>query len=275
MKARADESLPLSDYLASTAVSFHDLLELDRSPAHFQFAKSQPILPPSGALLFGQLYHALVLEGAEGFARSFAVAPRCDRRTREGRALYEDFKAECGDRAVVDGDDYFAALQMLEALQSSATFCALSAAAKTEISIFWTDRETGIDCRARLDAWVPRTGIVWDLKTTQDPRVAPFEREIFARQYFRQLAFYADALEAVGRKFSHAVIIAQEKAQPFGVCFYRLLDDVLAEGRDQNRRALAILKQCRDTETFPGYPPGIVDLGLPKWAWKQIEAGQS
>ena len=69
------------------AVSRSELWRIHESPQKFKYFKDHPE-EPTPTLLFGQVFHKLVLE-PDTFGEEFAVCPDADRRTREGKQIYE------------------------------------------------------------------------------------------------------------------------------------------------------------------------------------------
>ena len=68
---------------------------LTKSPMHFKYSpEHQEEEVP--ALLEGRAAHKLILE-PETFTEEFAIAPKCDRRTIEGKTRYAEFVLEAED----------------------------------------------------------------------------------------------------------------------------------------------------------------------------------
>ena len=75
------------DYLSYSA-----LKAFAKSPNHYlQYVNKEHTETP--AMVLGSLTHCLVLE-PERFAAKFAVAPKVDRRTNSGKALWAAFEHE-------------------------------------------------------------------------------------------------------------------------------------------------------------------------------------
>lgn len=70
-----------------------------RSMLHMKTAMEAPP-KTTDALIFGQLFHTLVLE-PDTYAKQFAVAPEVDRRTKAGKQEWEDFLAVNHDRTPI------------------------------------------------------------------------------------------------------------------------------------------------------------------------------
>ena len=74
------------EYNALDAVRRSALWEMRKSPAHYLYKVTHPE-EPTPALLFGVAAHMAVLE-PERFQAEYIVAPKIDRRTKEGKEAW-------------------------------------------------------------------------------------------------------------------------------------------------------------------------------------------
>lgn len=140
---------------------------------------------------------------------------------------------------------------------------------KPEVSVFWGDQ------RARFD-WLPdqpigRRLIVPDYKTAADASESAFSRAVASYGYHQQAAWYTDALTAMGAPDPAFLFIVQEKEPPYLVNVFELDPEAMAIGTALNTRALALWRQCREDDQWPGYDPEIKSVALPKWAVYEFE----
>jgi hypothetical protein len=136
-----------------------------------------------------------------------------------------------------------------------------------EVSLFWTDEETGVSCKARLD-WLMADGIL-DVKSTEDASRYAFRKSIADYGYHMQAAFYLDGWRAVtGEEASPDSFIfeAIEKTRPYGLAFYYADQEMIDEGRNKYKNLLRLYAECLRTSNWPGYPTEILPISLPKWA---------
>lgn len=77
------------EYREHPAISRSELWKFRESPQKFKYAKEHPP-EPTPALLFGQVFHKLALE-PETFSEEFIAAPEIDRRTKDGKAAWQEF----------------------------------------------------------------------------------------------------------------------------------------------------------------------------------------
>lgn len=131
--------------------------------------------------------------------------------------------------------------------------------------------ETGFIRKAKADILTP-TGIVADLKTTDDARQEPFIRTIRAFHYHVKAAWYLDVFNAVGASgYDSFVWIAAEKAQPYGIACYAASEAMLDAGRRNYGKALDILQNCIERNAWPCYAGDIQPIELPDFVYRSAE----
>ena len=86
------EDLPYEDYAQIPAFRSHDLTSVIKCPFSWKYRKD---LEQTPALLEGRVQHTVFLEHHK-FNEEFVIQPKFDRRTKDGRADYEDFMANIG-----------------------------------------------------------------------------------------------------------------------------------------------------------------------------------
>jgi len=281
--------IPMADYHAWDAASNSRLSHLMRSPAHLRAYLDEPFAD-TPALAFGRAAHTAILEPDE-FESRYLLAEQCSatttKKTRCSKAgtiplLGGGFV--CGihgnqatepdtSREILSPEDWRRCAGMRDAVHDHERASAiLDGLQHVEVSIQWNDRETGVPCKGRWDGYSEVAGgTIIDLKTTVDARRRSFERSIFDFGYHRQGAMYLEAADAVGIPARHYVIIAQEKMRPYAPMVYRLDAPAIEAGSDQLRVLLRRYAECLKTDTWPGYSTDVQDVGLPSWAWDQLE----
>src|SRR5688500_10806493 len=65
------------------------------------------------AMRLGSVLDAMLLDEAY-FAKRYTLAPKCDRRTKEGKATWADFCSTAGDRTVITLDEFEKAQAMCD-----------------------------------------------------------------------------------------------------------------------------------------------------------------
>jgi len=259
------EDVPFAVYAKIPAVNNTKLGRLNHCPASI----FNPI-EDTKALRFGRALHVHVLEGELIFHSRYAIAPQCDKRTKEGKAIYANFVAASLGKDLIDEDEYELILQMKESLFNHPYAKILLRQGQGERTIIWRHDETGHLCKSRTD-WTPgdEAGIILDLKGLAEVNERKFISACVAedRGYARAAAFYLDGTSrALGKKFNCFAFICVEKEAPCKVEIYTMEDDMLAWGRDEYFRLMRYLRQLEEANSFPAYVHGgTVPIYRPAW----------
>lgn len=223
---------------------------------------------------FGHAAHALVLgEGPE-----LVVVDADDWRTKAARQARDE--AHTAGLVPLLAHDHEVVVAMADALRAHPLAAALFApgTGRAEQSLFWTDPDSEVRCRARLD-WLrrPTEGrlIVPDYKTTASADPDYLSRSMHQFGYNQQAAFYLDGVTALNLGPDPGfVLVAQEKTPPYLVTVCEPDVEALTWGRTLNRKARDVYRDCTLTGRWPGYADTIVYLPLPPWAEKQHAAAE-
>lgn len=145
-----------------------------------------------------------------------------------------------------------------------------------EQSLFWFDNEFEVWRRARLD-WLPRNIssagrlIIPDYKTAARVDQESISKAIYNFRYYMQGVWYSDAVQALGlADRTLFTFVFQEKQPPYLVTVVELGGLFLRLGRDDNREALEIYRDCRAADVWPGYSDDIELIEPPAWVEKQL-----
>lgn len=256
------ENISFSEYRARPGLNSHYLKDLLRNPAYAKWNKEHDRDTPT--LAFGRAFHAAVLEPAELLTR-FTVAPEdMDRRTKAGKAMYEDLQKS--GKTILSCEDMFRITSMNHSLrQHAAARKLLGEVEYVERSVFW--EMSGLACKSRLDA-VAGTRII-DIKTCQSAEKRKFERDIVDYGYFQQAAFYLESMYAHNQNVNEFVFIAIESQAPHGIAVYSLDQGFIDAGRAKIEEAFAIHKQCVKEDRWPSYAEEVQSVLCPAWLAEQ------
>lgn len=219
-------------------------------------------------MLLGSVTHALTFE-PEQFKNLYAVAPKCDRRTKEGKQVWADFCASVPPTAdVVTADIFDQARYIHDGLWLNPVASQLlSLPGNTEVPLFWTDANTGLACRCKLDKMATGTPLIVDLKVTNDVTPEAFAKSVAKFRYDGQNAFYEDGYEANFGKRPKFIFIAAQKTPPYEVGFYELDEADVLSAREVNSRLMSSLRQCMESNDWGSpHERDIVQIKLPRFA---------
>lgn len=247
------------EYRSHPAISRSELWRIHESPEKFKWYKDHP-QPATPSLLFGQVVHKLLLE-PDTFDTEFAISPDVDRRTKAGREEYARFCEENFGKTVVETADYSKAFDMVAKVRNTPIAAELLDG-QHELPLFWTDEDTGEECKCRLDCLTETDSglVIVDYKTASDARTDVFNGSIYKYGYFFQAAMYSEgAMNALNlTERPQFVFIVQEKTPPYSINVVSITEDVMLYGLDTFRELLGVYHSCKLTDYWFGYN-GVFD----------------
>lgn len=265
-----DDTISNHDYHADLTHVGHSMLSVFRnSPVEYaaRFVHKTMRAPdPTPSMCLGTAVHALVLE-PERFDELVAIAPDCDRRTKNGKEEYAAFLGACNGRAVITADQNEAATRMAKSILSHPEAAKLLKQADHRESVVrWVNEPTGIRCKLKADLLWVGGSVIGDLKTAADPTPGPWARQAASLGYARQNAWYASGAEVVfGRpfRFLHVVV---GNTEPFECCAYFMDAEDVEHAKFQNQRTLNAMRECMDTGEWSAVQNRQIKVvSLPKW----------
>ena len=253
------------EYNAMEGIRRSDLWKIKQSPLHFRWHMDHPE-EPTPALIFGRAMHKYLLE-PETFRDEFAIAPSCDRRTKEGRRIYEDFVDSVGDREVLTLDDMERIGEMKRALMENDDVAELmSKIVMREEPFQWIDAETREICKVKADAiieYVSGVRHIIDYKTTASCADGAFERSVRKYGYDFQAGMYVEGVNSALLDSLGFIFIAQEKEPPYASRLYYCDAGFIKRGMAEFHDLLRTYHECKIMNTWKGYES--TDLYSEEW----------
>ena len=260
------------EYREREGISSTELKKIMKSPMHYRHWKDNPEESDTLPLLLGRASHKYVLETYD-FYNEFAVAPFCDRRTKEGKAQWLLFCDQNEGKDIIT-QEQFEQIDAMRKAMLSTPFVSKLINGDHEISYFWTDEDTGLKCKVRPDSINHKLKIIVDYKTCDNAETEHFMRQAIKLGYDLQAYMYQQGVkENLGEEYLF-VFIAQEKKPPYAVNILEADENFMASGKRIFNEMLNLYKQCSETGNWYGYlgeKPEINSLGVPKWIENLIE----
>lgn len=262
--------MPMEKYAALPHTNFSKLKLLAKSPAHFRHGLVEE-REDTDALKLGRGVDLAVFE-PERFGFLCTVAPDVDRRTKAGKEEWAKFCAANDGKEILKADEWADCLALQKAILSDATAKRYVTGGKSQVTLLWEHAlldNYSLPLKGRVD--FETEDFLVDLKTTRDASPQGFMRQAWNYEYWIQASMYLDGYEAITGKRKKFALVAAEKAAPHVVQVYLVPDALLAMGREEYVRRLAVLASCRIDSRWPGYAEGELTLEVPRWAVPVLE----
>lgn len=257
--------MSFAEYSEIQAVHWSGLKHMKRSPMHYQYRIRNP-QPDNNAMALGRGCHTAVLE-PEKLLTEYAVYR--GESQRKGTNEWKAFIAKHPEETVLKIEEYERVLAIAKAVRAHPVAAAYLARGKPEQTIVWTDAETGLPCKGRID-WLGSA--VVDLKSTTNVDAQKFAAIVARMYYHAQAAFYVDGVKAAFGLDLPAVDIAVEVDAPHDIGVFVLGDDELQAGREEYQALLRQVAICRQKKSWPGKYPEEMKLRLPSWSFVDEES---
>lgn len=277
--------LPAEEYHAHPAIGSSQLEDFRESRRLYEgryILKTIPRRAPSPAMQLGTWIHTRLLEPDKYFADLAEPMPEVapdgkkwlKRKGSDHEKWWADELAKREGKIAIDEDTR----QLIEDVAASVLAKPwakplLSEDGEPEYSIFWTDEETGLQLKCRVDWFRPIVSI--DLKTTECASPAKFVKTCVALGYHRKRAHYLAGIRALtGDKRSRMVHLAVGTTPPYSAGAYELGDTDRytnsSLGLMEWRHDLKCLARCLEANDFSEtWEREILTIEYPAYAFTQ------
>ena len=231
------------------ALNYSGSKELLKSPAHYQAYLNQE-REETKALRMGSLIHCAVLQ-PELLNEKFVTAPICDKRTKEGKAVFAEFESSLKPGMTVVSAEEASECQVI----ASAAMQALDRMGVTfEMTEFmFTTDHCGVQLKCAIDG-VGSDGYLYDLKTTEDASPAGILKSIRAYRYNLQAYFYRLCFEtAFERRLLGFRFLFVEKAPPYATAWVEIGPELMSYACSDFEKALQTYRECTTLGEWPSY----------------------
>ena len=174
-----------AEYHRDPAISKSKLDAARKSGKHLYDVLYGPPRDSTAAFDMGTVLHASALPGENADDIAVRMPEGMKKTTKEGKA----FVAENKGKIILNSSDAYVVDQMMLSLREhpfSASLVNGELKGKAEQSFFCTDKETGLELKARPDFILDDCSLILDLKTTVDASPKGFQRSVANYRYFVQ-----------------------------------------------------------------------------------------
>lgn len=272
----------IDDYYKIDKMSHSRMVNFRQSPRHYLYSLTH--FEETKAMILGRAFHALVLE-EDKFDDQFYgidISKRPDMvhgmTSKMNKAWKEDYQVRNSKKSYLSEKDFDTIRRMKDALFLDPKSAELFQEVHTvECSLFWTDPETGIEIKMKLDAMADDFTI--DLKSCVDAKPEIFASHAFNMEYHGQGALYRNGRPIAKDKTGKALkmkkgdfyFIACEKEPPYGISVNKASKSFLDAGErlyDQTLSDFNFWRQMGAPDVCYEWrkPFGYSTLDAPYWA---------
>ncbi len=242
------------DYTHVSQTMLKKFLDSRRAYYGHYVAQDRPLPPPTEDMQFGTLIHAGVFE-PDTLASLCACVPAGVLNKdghRKGKP-YTDWEQSLSPGCTILTSEKWEALQAcIAAVRGEIGKYIDDADAIKETVIRWTDKESGLKCRLKLDVGIecPDYILVWDAKSTKNASWDSFRKQSEDLRYWMQPIHYADGVrEFFGAPNKPVVFrfVPVQTTWPHWATVYPVESESLAAAADARRRAMTDLAACYES----------------------------
>lgn len=163
--------------------------------------------------------------------------------------------------------------EMLSSCLQDSTIQALVKNTEYQLSLFWTDPETGLKLKTRPDICKRKKNVVVNLKTTLDGSPAAFSADLKKYEYPLQACIEMMGCTETGLmdRIDNYFWLVVEKVPPFNATIYEFAESDIKACMDSTKYHLNKIAKGMNENRFPGYTQeasnefGILTAELPKF----------
>lgn len=261
------ENLTDADYFARPELSASGckVLLQPGGPARFAWLRKHG-QAPRRTFDVGHAAHKLVLGKGDPIETIPAEVLSIDGRPTTKAA--REWVADARERGVIPltPTDWELVHNMADALAKHPAMVELLGGDGAQAELVLTAEIDGVPFRGKLDLATSFGAL--DYKTTAGMADADtFSRVAHRYAYDVQCAAYLELLRANGWFDPTFTFLVQEKQPPYLPAAFHLDETFLDLGKDRLTQAIALYRQCSETNTWPGHPDTISELVAPAWAF--------
>lgn len=286
------DNISIEDYHANTShISATQIKKAKESLKHFDwYVRGKLAQEKKSHFDFGNAFELALLD-PKGYLNSVAVLPdqqwvdeiktineesKNPRNTNYYKDRVKKFHEENAGKYVISdaGEQSFDTIEeMLSSCLQDSTIQALVKNTEYQLSLFWTDPETGLKLKTRPDICKRKKNVIVNLKTTTDGSPKAFGKTMVDYDYPLQACIEMMGCTESGLmdRIDNYFWLVVEKVPPFNATIYEFADSDIKVCMDSTKYHLNKIAKGREQNSFPGYTQeadneyGILTAELPKY----------
>lgn len=285
------DNISIEEYHANrTHISATTLKYARESMKHFKWFREGKIVQENKPhFSFGNAFE-LALLASDEYLQKVAIRPEADwisecmkiqeytnvRNTKKYKELSDAYDKEHFGKYFIQetGKESFDCIEeMLSSCYQDSIIQGLIKNTEYQLSLFWTDPETGIKLKTRPDICKRHKNVIVNVKTTEDGSPSGFSKEMTKWDYPLQACIEITGCLETGlmKEVDSYFWLVVEKVAPFNATIYEFSKANIDTVMDTFHFLLSKLKKCEEQGKYPGYSDqasnqyGILEASLPLW----------
>ena len=249
------ENISDEEYSKIDAINYSSLKKFMVSPKHYKYSTEDQALDTKEAFNVGRAIHHLALK-KETFSDNWVVSPVCDKRTKDGKQIWEDFVKSSAGKSILLPDEFETVTNCGAALLNNDYFKYFFGNGKVSTECVIVTEYAGVKIKGRLDAFNVTTNTVMDIKSfNKTPEVEEVVREIFNRRYNYQAFLYKILGKSVTGSLPKFEWCFIEKKSPNSIGWFEYSDRLVSDQSVQNiEEALCRFENAKKNDIWTGLP---------------------
>lgn len=170
-------------------------------------------------------------------------------------------------------ESYETIKHMMESCYADKVIQGLIRNTEYQLSLFWTDEETGLGIKTRPDICKRKKNVVVNVKTIEDGSPQAFSKELAKYDYPLQAAIEITGCLQTGlmEQVDNYFWLVCEKKAPYNATIYEFGQEDIKMSMDELHYLLNKIKKAKDENLHPGYSDradntyGILTAQIPPW----------
>lgn len=279
----------------STHISATSIKEAKVSLKQFHWFRNGKMPKPEGShFSFGNAFELALLDKS-GFERDVAIVQteywkakaleekpdlKVPKSSAKYKALESQFLSDNQGKYIINdkGPESYEYIEyMLESCYKDETIRRLIEGTEYQLSLFWTDPQTGLNLKTRPDICKRKKNVVVNLKTANDGSPKAFSRDLVKYDYPLQACVEISGCVNTGLmdEVDAYFWLVVEKNPPFNATIYEFDKSDIALCMDELDYLLHKIAKAKENNEWPGYTDqadnkfGILQALIPNY-YKQI-----
>jgi hypothetical protein len=201
-----------------------------------------------------------------------AIPAGIDRRTKDGKAAYEDFLKSNEGKRIVSRDMYENVMSMYEVISRNAQACSFLEGSTMERGALYQDNKTGLKCKFRPDIINLDRGFIADYKTAASAAPHEFSKAVARYNYHLSAAHYLEGAQRLWpQKIKDYYFIVQEKTEPYAVAIYKMDAADIFRSFELRDQVMKKIQKCIVDNHWPDWSEKILQLSIPGYGFSFSE----